>query len=307
MSPQDYNNGMGMPENAGEQLEEIPPKPHQAFLFLMLFVRPSLALPMASLHRMWCMAFFMTALILAVSTFYEAIDLYKKYTPVVMEVESAVSPDVTPIALKDGVISWRHETGEKYSKAVAGWQVDFMENLDETLLRNSIQRHGVCITPEKVYLWMRDVPEKGRFRFDTIINQKQLKSLEERGGAVEYDAKEFHLLMKMLCVMFLPVLAVGVFLKYAWSIVLCELIFIVSTRLFRRGKSPFNFLELVVLAINMSLVPTLVSVIWHGALHQAWSFDSIYFIAFIAYMLYAFYDSRKNMPAESDTQQDKNG
>ena len=74
-------------------------------------------------------------------------------------------------------------------------------------------------------------------------------------------------------------------------------------RMWRLSRdSAYTFADLVVLSISLSMIPTLVSLVWHAAA-PSWSFDNIYFAAFVIYMLYAFHDAKRGMVANDGNEE----
>ena len=290
----------GMPETPPEL--RLPPKPSQFFLLFSLFVRPSLALLMAQLHRMWVFPLFLTMAFVSVAAMFSTWDAFGEYYPVVKSVITTIADDVTPITIENGRIGWR-ENNEPYSKVVSGWQIDFNSVCDEAKCRESEAQHGVCVTPKSVEIWFKDFPEHGKFWSEHLWKERQIKKFGEalaKHGENGFDREEFIASGKLSCFMMLPLAVLIFFIKYFWVVPFCQIIFCVTTA-FLRHDSAYSFPDLVVISVNLSLVPTLVSLVWNAAAPYSWRFDRIYFVAFVIYLLYAFHDAKTfNGPAKDE-------
>ena len=307
MNGQEEDKGMAPQPRGPETHDELRllPKPSQFFLLLSLFVRPSLALLMAQLHRMWVLPLFLTLAFVAIAAMFSSWSFFGEYYPVIKSVITTIADDVTPITLNEGRIGWR-EDDEPYSKTVNGWQIDFGAACDEAKLSASEAPHGVCVTPKSVDIWFKDFPEHGKFRLEHLWKERQIKKLGEamaKRGERGFDRESFVAVGKMCCFMSLPLLVLGMFIKYFWVILLCQLIFCITTAFLRRGGA-YAFADLVVIGINLSVVPTLVSLVWNAAAPSSWSFDNIYFVAFVIYLLYAFHDAKTGNAPVKDNEED---
>ncbi|MBQ7652175.1 MAG: hypothetical protein IJS15_14530 [Victivallales bacterium] len=308
MNGPEYDRGLpsqsGKPDNQDEL--RLPPKPSQFFLLLSLFVRPSLALLIAQLHRMWVFPLFLTLAFVTVAAMFSSWSFFGKCYPVVKSIITAIADDVTPITLNDGKFGWRDEDAP-YTRIISGWQIDFSAVCDETKFSESEARHGVCVTPKSVDIWSKDFLEQGKYRIEHVWKERQIKKFSEtlaKNGESGFDRESFVAVGKMCCLLALPVLVLGMFLRYFWVILLCQLIFCVTTAFLRRGGA-YALVDLVVIGINLSVVPTLVSLVWNAAAPSSWGFDNIYFVAFVIYLLYAFHDAKTGNAPVRDNEGDE--
>ena len=303
MSGEEQSNGVKPGAGKHEVPEELRrlPKPSQLFMLLSLFVRPSLALLIVQLHRMWVVpALLILALVTGVAMC-STLSLFRGYYPVVNEIVRTVGDDVAPITMANGRMGWRGDD-KPYSKEVRGWRMDFGDACDESALRASEEQHGVCVTPKCIYIWFKDFPEHGKFRIEQAWKERQIKSFGEalaKKGEDSLDREALVGLGKMCCVFAVPLIFAAMFLKYFWVILLCQIIFCVTTSFLRRD-SAYSFADLVVLGISLSLIPTLVSIVWSIAAPLSWGFDNIYFVAFVMYLMYAFHDAKKGFEKKQD-------
>ncbi len=278
----------------------MPPKPAQWFVILSLFVRPSLALMIVQLHRMWVMPAFLTLAMLSIASCSSTVSVFKLYYPIVNEIVTTVANDVAPITISDGRIGW-NDADKPYSKEIRGWQIDFGTACDEARLHSVNALHGVCVTTDSIDVWFKDFPEHGKFRIEHLWKERQIRKLGDalaKKGENGFDRDSFISLGKMSSVLATPLIGIAMFLRYFWVILLCQIIFCITTAFMRRD-SAYTFTDLVVLSISLSMIPTLVSLVWHAAAPPSWSFDNIYFAAFVIYMLYAFHDAKRGMVANA--------
>ena len=293
-----------MPQPGKPEMQDelrLPPKPSQLFLLLSLFVRPSLALLMSQLHRMWVFPLFLTLAIVFVASVFSSVAVFRRNYPVVDEIVCTIAADVTPITLTDGKIGWRDDD-KPYSKTISGWLIEFGSICDEARFSASEAQHGVCVTPKSIDIWFKDFPEHGKLRVEHACNERKIKTLSEsmaKKGEDGFDKESFAALGKMCCFLAFPFIVLAMFLRYYLVILLCQLIFCITTAFLRRG-SAYSFSDLVVISINLSLVPTLVSLVWNAAAPYSWSYDNIYFVAFVIYLLYAFHDAKSGTEAAQE-------
>lgn len=275
----------------------LPPKPSVFRQLLSLFLHPSFGLVCSQIHRIWCPAFFSMFFLFATGAFFKGIADYRRYSADANEIVDTIAPDIAPLTFKDGKLIWSDTLVTPYTNVISSWRIDVSDDpLKAEDLQEISARHGIIITPEYARVWNRTdiVGDRKSFYQQDFLKKKHIESFEQslcHEGRSAFEASELMRMTRLLCILFLPFMMIFEFMHFAWAVIFCMIVFGISTMLFRRDLSR-SMGDLCITGINCALPPTLVSLVWYAAAPPSWSFDTIFFVAFILYLFYVYWDTR---------------
>jgi len=176
---------------------------------------------------------------------------------------------------------------------VEDFQVDAVADAMNTDSLGREASQGVFFDRKGVSYWRtRGDGDGGRvFCVRELLTAEQVSQLA-KAGQEGLDATALVSVVRALCLLMVPVLAFVFYLEFLWMVVLCVVTFGISTLIFRRDLR-YSLSDLVIVGINVSLPPTLVALVWHAAAPPSWDFGTIFCVAFIGYLCYVFFDTRK--------------
>ncbi len=260
-------------------------------MLLSLFLWPSGGIVTAQLYRIWVPAVVFIILAVGTASLIRASSIGRPLAKIHEDVR-AVNAKIAPVRIEGGRLFWNEGLADGYSADVNGWLVSFSESFPEHMVAESSGSRGIAILHDSVLFWMKE-QNAGGVRTETLLDSRKIRRLAEGNGQEgAYDRDALDRLAAAACVMAVPAWAIFSFLYFSWSIVFCMFIFCLSSLFMRRdvGRSKS---ELVVACINLSVPPVLVSLAWFAGAPASWSFENIYFISFILYVLYVFKDARR--------------
>lgn len=283
--------------NKQEVLEEQKqmPRPSGFALLLSLFLRPAFGLMAAQIHRCWVPALFMIFLIIMSGSVIKSFSMYKKYSGTVEEIVKTVGHDMGPIAFINGTLKWSDNVKLPYSNVIGDWRIDFQETDGKPAFNEPLDAmtpHGVVISHDSVSVWTRDVPGKGDFNQEVIMKPKHFRMFEQslaKEGKSEMDLKYMLNLGKMLCFLFIPFVAIWQALCFSSSIIFCVTVFSLCLLFFRRDTR-HSISDLLIMAVNCCVPPCLMSFAWYAAAPASWNFQTVFFVAFVLYLIFVFFD-----------------
>ena len=282
------------------------PRPVTAFeVVRLLFAQPALGLFLAATTRKWVLPLLLMVLILGAGSCFKSIGEYRYYAKTAHAVASGVSGDLAPVRFsRDGHLEWKGKEEGPYSKVIEGWRVsagnlalsqyhgntpeaaDFRKSVEEN--RSLPAANGVTLLADGIVFWRHDGQE--------VIRTDVLKPLHLRRMAASrpqpdeaLDAEALVTLTDLVCMGCVPVLACLFFAYFLGSAFFCALVFGLSSVVFRRGFLR-RFGDGFVIGVNAAMPASLIAVIWYWA--SGWDFQTIFYMAFIAYLILAFFSSR---------------
>lgn len=322
MSEEDQNKNEAPQESGGKMpfslpnLEELSENLSPFSLVKMLFATPSMGLLFSVMGRHWVLPFLLTCVIFGVGSCAKSISEYRHYTPIVEGITTAVAEDLAPLAVSDEKIAWSENVDDKYSKVVDGWRISARRvasgdyDVNENAEHNDSVIHGLTLLENGIVLWFSNGVD---FQKYDVIKPSQLPKFRKalsHGDAADDEpatlsAENTVEIMSLMCVAFVPFLAAGYFGLFLGASLFCSLIFGVSSFIFRRGFMR-HFWDGFIVGFNACLPAALISIVWYMASPFDWDFHSIFYVAFILYLLFVFLDSRNSkIVVSTSTKEDK--
>ncbi|MBQ6474070.1 MAG: hypothetical protein IJJ33_18920 [Victivallales bacterium] len=262
-------------------------------IVLALFLRPGLALVTVQVQRRWWPSLATILLALLVACSLASCSAWRRFAPEAERVAEELGDALGPITLKDGVLSWRTDAelpftsrfGENAAVQVIGSH-RFVEGTAQKAISDLSVSLGVLIYPTGASYWFRDEDDTPLVK--TMISEEQLRKLDKN---LEWGNKEMKAMARLGTLWACPVLGFVYFLSFAKTIGFCMLAFLFGSLLFNR-EAGRSFLDTLLVSLSSSVAPTLVSLVWYAAAPDTWSFDTIYCLAFLLYLIYVTIDTR---------------
>ena len=294
------------PEEKPSILDQFPPMAVEATPFLVvrrLFSMPSLGLFLAIAGRRWILPFLLICLIMGFGSCAKAISEYKHYSVVAGNIAQAVAPGLAPFELHDGCLTWSETAGKSYSKAVEGWHIGArrmtIEEFDKDK-RGALEAdghptipRGILLLNDGVIYWNKDGMD---YQFSSVISKSHLAKLEKNLNESQLngklDAVQFRSFVALMCIISIPGVAILFFGVFLGTALFCCIVFGLSAIIFRRDLLK-RFGDGFIIGINACLPAALISMVWYWVAPLDWDFQTIFYLAFIAYLLIAYFDSRR--------------
>ena len=294
------------PEEKPSILDQFPPMAVEATPFLVvrrLFSVPSLGLFLAIAGRRWILPFILICLIMGLGSCAKAIAEYKHYSVVAGNVAQAVAPGLAPFELHDGHLAWSETAGKSYSKAVEGWHIgarrmtlaEFDKDKRAALEMDghpTVPR-GILLLNDGVIYWNNDGMD---YQFSSVISKAHLAKLEKNLNESQLngklDAEQFRSFVALMCIISIPGVAILFFGVFMGTALFCCIVFGLSAIIFRRDLLK-RFGDGFIIGINACLPAALISMVWYWVAPLDWDFQTVFYLAFIAYLLIAYFDSRR--------------
>ena len=286
---------MSKPEDSFQDMSlEQEDLPGCLSMVLALFLRPSLPMAVAQLHGLWGAALMFILACLLVGAVGEGAYHYGICLDRAMPVVQEVAKNVAPVSISDGRLTWQGAENGEYSLVKNGWCVDFGRRPLVKPYVAGNPESGVWVTEKGITVWNVIRKEGNRIVQFEVMGEKSLRRLErnlEARGEKELGEQELVALGQMGCMASFPLLAFSHFLSHGWSILFCLLIFCLASLIFRRDLG-HSFGELFKIGINLCAVPTFATFVWYAVTPPSWTFDNIFYVCFILYILFVFRDTR---------------
>ncbi|MBR4220387.1 MAG: hypothetical protein IKR81_04470 [Victivallales bacterium] len=284
----------GQEDKIVDEAAEREARPGCFSMLFALFVRPSLAMAVSQVHGLWGAALLFILACLFVGAVGEGAHYYEKYMDVALPIVREVAKNVAPVSVLDGRLTWQMGINGEYSLAKNGWSVDFSQAPEVRPYVAGNPEKGIWVTEKGISLWNVFRGEGNRIIQREILGEKHLQRMEkslESSDEKELGEKELVNLCLIGCAVSFPLLVFWFFLSHGWSVLFCLLIFCLASLMFRRDMG-HSFGSLFKVGVNLCAVPTFATLIWYAVTPPSWTFDNIFYVCFILYILFVYRDTR---------------
>ena len=259
-----------------------------------LFLRPSLAMAVTQIHGLWGAALMFILACLFVGAVGEGAYYYGKYSDIALPIAREVAKNVAPVSISGGRLTWQGAKNGEYALVKNGWCVDFSQSPVVKSYVAGNPEKGIWVTEKGISVWNVVHGEGNRIVQREMMGENQLRRMEkslDANGEKELGEKELVNLCLIGCALSFPLLVFWFFLSHGWSVLFCQLIFCLASLMFRRDVG-HSFRELFKIGVNLCAVPTFATLIWYAVTPPSWTFDNIFYVCFILYILFVYRDTR---------------
>lgn len=295
MNEEDANNRPDM-----ENMPELPGRLGGLAVIISLFLHPGIGIVIAQLYRTWRWALFCIFALLFCGSVCRTVYWGVHTGPEFADGVSDIWEHVSPILITDGKIGW--EGDASYAQDLIGWHVSISKEMPEIASGVEAAPYGIAVTEDAISVWFNK--GEGDIVCRKVYGERELRNLaknfskdEENQESVVFNKEDGKVLAKAMVLSMMFLMLVGNFLYFAWSVFFCILVFFLSS-LFMRRDLWHSASDVAIAAVNLCVAPLLVSLAWFAGAPASWSFDSIYFVAFILYVFYVFSDVRRMSAAK---------
>lgn len=268
-------------------------------VLLALFLRPYIAFLSVREHRRWGKAL-LVLLLLAVlggvgRTLYELPGM----VALVGDMSGKVAAVLGDIWVEDGHLHWSADADLPQVIRASGWRVDILAaaaELPELALRSGHEDRGLVLRSDRIDMWLRDGKS---VQVVPVLSPEKLSVLGkrlEKAGSKRLAADEFVAYGRTMTFLMSPFIALFYSLVLIKPVLVCVVIFVVTSLLFHpewRNSS----LGLLAVGLNCCIPPLTAGIIYSFLDIPGWDFQSIFMLIFLIYLVFVFWDTRSYLRA----------
>ncbi len=282
------------------------PTPYRRVL-AALFLRPYLALQAVRAQRRWLAPI----LILFLMTFLAALLKVMLTLPGIVgetrTITSHLAQAAETVWFDQGRLRWQADWDLPHTIRVNLWRFDFADQPEafppDRELASGIEPRGLLLEPASVTLWLREEGNDRQVLRLPLLAGDKLAALgrhaTEMAGRADGRLDETALVRyaQAVCVVMAPFLLVYHALLQIKPILLSVLIFMLTAVVFRREwrDSPAS---LWTVALHCCIPPFLLALVYSFLNLPGWSFQEMFLVAFLFYLVFIYIDTRAFLPPE---------
>ncbi len=215
------------------------------------------------------------------------------------KVSMFLSDNLGDLGFKDGKITWTEVPKYPLTGYFANFRVDVYadsESVKRNALANSRAKTGLVVTAKQIDFWMAMDPVGAAPRFMSILTPKMIASFEksQQSGKIPAVLTREVLLdyVKVWCLALLsPALMLSYWFSMLSSMLLFALFFALAVQ-FRRGTMRKNFASSASMGLHCCIPPFFAALIYELFVPSLGSFDTIFVVIFVLYIIYMQIEDR---------------
>lgn len=280
-------------------LPEEPP-PYRSVL-AALFLRPFLAIQAVRTHRRWLAP---TVILLVMAFLAALLKVMLTLPGIVSEtrvIASHLGKAAGAIWFEQGRLHWQADWELPHTIRVNLWRFDFASQPKafppDHELASSVEPRGLLLEPASVTLWLREEGNDRHVLRVPILAGEKLAALGRHASAIaggadgRLDAAALASHAQAVCVAMTPFLLAYHTLVRIKPILLSLFIFMLTAVVFRSEwrESPGS---LWTVALHCCIPPFLLALVYSFFDFPGWSFQEMFLVAFLFYLIYIYMDTR---------------
>lgn len=282
------------------------PTPYRRVL-AALFLRPYLAMQAVRAQRRWLAPI----MILLLMTFLAALLKVMLTLPGIVSETRTITSHLAQAAeavwFENGRLRWQAGWDLPHTIRVNLWRFDFADQPEafppERELASNVESRGLLLEPSSVTLWLReDGNDRQVLRIQLLAGEK-LAALGRHAmdmvgrGRDRLTEAELLRYTQAVCIAMAPFLLVYHALIQIKPVLLSVFIFMLTAFVFRREwrDSPAS---LWTVALHCCIPPFLLALVYSFLNLPGWSFQEMFLVAFLLYLVFIYVDTRAFLPPE---------